>query len=182
MSFIMTFTGKHIDFRNISENSFSIEDIATALSNTCRFAGHLENFYSVAQHSVHCSELVAPELAFEALMHDAAEAYLGDVTAPLKALLPDYRRIEKQVETAIRQKYKLPQQQTPAVKRADLIMLATERRDFGMDDGTPWVMLDGIAPASFVIEPMPPRQAKALFIKQFFKLGGLSNIPLEDWR
>lgn len=181
MSYIITRSGRHFSFTEFSASDLHISDIATALSNTCRFAGHLDKFYSVAQHSVLCSELVAPELAFEALMHDASEAYLGDVTAPLKALLPDYRAIEKQVNNLIRVRYGLPVTESREVKQADLIMLATERRDFGLDDGTPWPLIEGIPPASFVISPLPPELARLLFLRRFYELGTLTSIPMEDW-
>ncbi|MBB9196718.1 5'-deoxynucleotidase, partial [Escherichia coli] len=85
--------------------------------------------YSVAQHAVLCSQLVPQELAFEALMHDATEAYCQDIPAPLKRLLPDYKRMEEKIDAVIREKYGLPQAMSTPVKYADLIMLATERRD-----------------------------------------------------
>lgn len=170
MSYIITRSGRHFSFTDISSANFRVSDIATALSNTCRFAGHLKDFYSVAQHSVLCSELVAPEFAFEALMHDAAEAYIGDVTAPLKALLPDYRAIEERVDRMIRKTYGLPEIHSREVKKADLIMLATERRDFGLDDGTPWPILEGVEPASMVIEPLPPHKARVLFLERYSDL------------
>lgn len=105
MTWINTLSGKHLDFTNISPDSICIEDIAAALSNICRFTGHLEEFYSVAQHSVRVSYLVPPEFALEALMHDAAEAYCNDISSPLKALLPEYRVIEDRIEAVIRSKF-----------------------------------------------------------------------------
>lgn len=170
MSYIITRSGRHFSFTDITSADLRVSDIATALSNTCRFAGHLRDFYSVAQHSVLCSEIVAPEFAFKALMHEAAEAYIGDVTAPLKALLPDYRAIEERVDRMIRKTYGLPQTQSREVKKADLIMLATERRDFGLDDGTPWPILEGIEPASIVIEPLLPHEARELFLDRYSAL------------
>ena len=107
MSYIATSTGKHIDFVNITPDQICIEDIARGLSNECRFAGQLESFYSVAQHSVYVSQIVPPEYALEALLHDAAEAYIKDIPSPLKAMLPDYKAMEKHIEAAIREKFGL---------------------------------------------------------------------------
>ncbi|KGT87213.1 hypothetical protein NG99_23605 [Erwinia typographi] len=174
MSWITTVTGKHFNFVQIDQNSICIEDIAVALSNICRFTGHLPNFYSVAQHSVLVSQLVPPEFALEALMHDAAEAYCSDINSPLKALLPDYQAVLGNVEHAIADKFNLPPVMSAPVKRADLIMLATERREFGLDDGTPWPILDGIDPASFVIFPLHPMQARVQFLQRFNDLRGIA--------
>ncbi|EAA9528377.1 HD family hydrolase, partial [Salmonella enterica] len=146
MSFIQTLSGKQFDYLSATIDDIDIEDIAVALSNICRFSGHLPEFYSVAQHSVLCSQLVSPEFAFEALMHDAAEAYCQDIPAPLKALLPDYREIEKRTDQLIRFKLGLPLEDASVVKYADLTMLATERRDLDIDDSIPWVILEGIPP------------------------------------
>lgn len=170
MSWIYTNSGKHFNFLSPSADAVCIEDIACALSNICRFTGHLEEFYSVAQHSVHCSHLVPAEFAFEALMHDACEAYCNDISAPLKGLLPDYRGIETNVDRVIRQKYALPDQLSSVVKYVDLIMLATERRDFDLDDGTVWPILEGIEPADFIIAPLNPRQARVMFLQRFNEL------------
>ncbi len=154
MSFIQTLSGKQFDYLSATIDDIDIEDIAVALSNICRFSGHLPEFYSVAQHSVLCSQLVSPEFAFEALMHDAAEAYCRDIPAPLKALLPDYREIEKRTDQLIRFKFGLPLEEASVVKYADLTMLATERRDLDIDDSIPRVILEGI-PDRF-IRNLPP--------------------------
>ncbi|EHG7584052.1 HD family hydrolase [Citrobacter sedlakii] len=171
MSFIQTLSGKQFDYINSTIDDIDVEDIAGALSNICRFAGHLPEFYSVAQHSVLCSKIVSPEFAFEALMHDAAEAYCQDIPAPLKALLPDYRQIEKRTDQLIRLKFGLPLEGSSVVKYADLTMLATERRDLDIDDSIPWVMLEGIPPTDlFEIHPLRPGQAFGLFINRFNEL------------
>lgn len=148
-----------------------IEDIATALSHICRFAGHLPEFYSVGQHSVLTSHLVPQEFALEALLHDAAEAYLQDIPSPLKRLLPDYQVIEARVDAAIRQKFGLPTEQHPTVKYADLVMLASERRDFEIDEGSVWPCLDGVVPTDlFIINPVRPGQSYGMFINRFNEL------------
>lgn len=172
MSWITTLTGKHFDFINPQADTVCIEDIAGALSNLCRFTGHLEQFYSVAQHSVHVSYLVPPEFAVEALLHDAAEAYCNDISSPLKALIPDYRQIEDRVDAVIRSKFGMPPAMSTPVKYADMIMLATERRDFDLDDGTPWPCLEGIPCADFTVSPFNPRQARVLFLQRFSELKG----------
>jgi 5'-deoxynucleotidase YfbR-like HD superfamily hydrolase len=170
-NFIRTFTGKKFDYLTASVDDIDIEDIANALSNVCRFNGHLPEFYSVAQHSVLCSLIVPVEHAFEALMHDAAEAYVQDIPDPLKALLPDYRRIEDQVDGLIRNKFGLQAEHTPVIKYADLTMLATERRDLDIDDGTTWEILENIPPTDLIqINPLRPGQAYALFMKRFNEL------------
>lgn len=171
MSFIQTLSGKRFDYINSTADDVDIEDIANALSNICRFAGYVPEFYSVAQHSVLCSQIVPPEFAFEALMHDAAEAYCQDIPQPLKRLLPDYKRIEDLVDGLIRAKYNLPFDMSPVVKYADLTMLATERRDLEIDDGTRWAILDGI-PCSDLIQIIPqrPGQAYGLFMNRFNEL------------
>ena len=171
MSYIQTLSGKKFDYVNATVDDIEIEDIATALSHICRFAGHLPEFYSVAQHSVLCSQLVEPEFAFEALMHDAAEAYCQDIPAPLKALLPDYRRIEGFVDELIRFKFNLPLTQSAVVKYADLTMLATERRDLDIDDSTSWPILEGIPTSDIIqIAPLRPGQAYGLFMTRFNEL------------
>ncbi|MFB5077161.1 HD family hydrolase [Raoultella sp. C349492] len=169
--YIRTHSGRHFYYQDISLDMIDIDDIAQALSNICRFCGHLDDFYSVAQHSVLVSQLVPPELALEALLHDAPEAYCQDIPAPLKALLPDYRDMEARVDSAIRGLFGLPIQHSLEVKHADLVLLATERRDLGIDDGDKWDILAGIAPTDeFVINPLNPRQAQRLFVSRFNEL------------
>jgi hypothetical protein len=85
-----------------------IEDIAGALSKLCRYNGHCEWHYSVAQHSVYVSYQVPREHEFAALMHDATEAYCADVPRPLKKHLAGYADIERNIWLAIAQRYNLP--------------------------------------------------------------------------
>ncbi|WP_447876854.1 HD family hydrolase [Serratia fonticola] len=169
--YIRTHSGRHFCYEGISPDMIDISDIAQALSNICRFGGHLDNFYSVAQHSVLVSRLVPRAMALEALLHDGSEAYCQDIPAPLKALLPDYRDIERLVDIAIRCKFELPLEHSSLVKHCDLVMLATERRDLDIDDGDQWAILNGIKPTNlFTIHPLNPCQARSLFMARFHEL------------
>lgn len=170
MSWILTARGKHFDYLDPRTDDIDILDIAQGLANECRFAGHTRAFYSVAQHAWLTSQIVPAEHALEALLHDASEAYCKDIPQPLKLLLPDYRDIEARVDGAIRAAFGLPLAMSPAVKHADLILLATERRDLMPADETPWAILDGIEPLPRKIMAMYPNRAHAAFLKRYVEL------------
>ncbi|WP_140921037.1 HD family hydrolase [Limnobaculum xujianqingii] len=170
MSWLTTISGKHFNYQDPDPGSICIRDIARALSHECRFAGHVPAFYSVAQHSVFVSHLVPQEFAMEALLHDAVEAYCKDIPAPLKRLLPDYQAIEHRIDLLIRGLFKLPAEHSKEVKHADLVALATERRDFGLDDGTEWPILKGITPDKELILSWPAYDAYNAFIDRFYEL------------
>ncbi|TCL06854.1 HD family hydrolase [Sodalis ligni] len=176
MTWITTFTGRHFDYANPDMSSICIKDIIHALSNECRYAGHCPQFYSVAQHSVLTSMIVPPEFALEALLHDAAEAYCKDIPSPLKALLPSYRSLEARVDAVIRRRFGLPAIASPEVKRADLIMLATERRDLEIDPDNFWPMLEGIPVSDQVVSPLLPMQAERAFFERWEQLKSPSAV------
>ena len=127
---ILTHSGERIDLLNPDPATIKIEDIAHGLSNVCRFGGQCDPFYSVAQHSVYVSSLVPKGknniIALSALLHDGSEAYIGDVTSPLKQLLPDYKVIESRLQKIIFRAFGLPEVHIPGVKEIDLNQLVTE--------------------------------------------------------
>lgn len=102
---IRTFSGKYFSYTDMHPDTILIEDIAHALANIPRFAGHTDHFYSVAQHSVMVMLAAPADHKFDALMHDAAEAYMLDIPSPLKALLPDYKGIEHRLMHIIAAKF-----------------------------------------------------------------------------
>ena len=127
-----------VDFLRPSPTQIRFEDIALGLSKCCRFAGQCRGHYSVAQHSVLVALLLPEELRWEGLLHDATEAFMGDLSTPLKSILPDYRKIEAKLDAAIRIRAGLPSAPHPAVKRADQIALAIEARDLMPPSALDW--------------------------------------------
>lgn len=125
---IQTFTGRAFSLLNPSPDDIDIADIAHSLSMQCRFAGHTKRFYSVAEHCVLASRAVPGDLALVTLMHDAAEAYVQDITRPLKEIFTGYRDVENRIWRAIAYRYNLPGVLPEAVKLADMRMLATEAK------------------------------------------------------
>lgn len=103
-----------------------IEDIAHALSNQCRFGGHLPEFYSVAQHSFICSQKVGDEYKLQALLHDASEAYLLDIPRPIKQRLRNYKEIEEKLMTLIGEKFGVKYPLEKPVKQIDNELLEFE--------------------------------------------------------
>lgn len=167
---ILTQSGININLLEPDPALINIDDIAHALSHLCRFTGHTNRFYSVAEHCVRAAAHVAPEYALEALLHDATEAYLGDVSSPLKCLLHEYRAIESRLDCVIRARFGLPPLQSPQVKQADLAMLATERHHLMPATADHWPLLDGIVPAAEITDPLTSTQAYNLFLDRFNQL------------
>lgn len=112
--FIPTYTNRQVDPFDLKPEDIDIRDIAQGLSMLCRYAGHVEQHYSVAQHSVMVCDMLPYDLKFTGLLHDASEAYIVDLPAPVKDRLPEYRKLEDKVMKAISSKfgftYPLPQE------------------------------------------------------------------------
>lgn len=171
---ILLQSGKYFSFLEPEKSDFTIHDIAHALSNICRFTGQTEHFYSVAEHSVHCSHLVPAVDALEGLLHDAAEAFVGDVSRPLKSLLPEYKVIEERVERAIAERFGLRYPWPPSVKHTDAKMLRAEQHQL-MRNNDEWACLAGIdltVLGQRELLCLRPTLAKAQFLERWTELGG----------
>ena len=170
---IQTYTGRQFFPLRPRVEDICIEDIAHALSNLCRFTGHVTKFYSVAEHSVRASFCCTQEDALWALLHDASEAYLVDVPRPLKyapVFGELYRAFEKQLMDAVCDRFGLPREMPASVKKADDRMLMTEARD--LLDPKPIGWRIDAEPYGFTIEPWRPVAAEWTFLEVFYTLTG----------
>ena len=137
-----TFTGKRIDVLRVKADDICIEDIAHSLALQCRFNGHCPRFYSVAEHSVRVSELCEKigygrEDCLMALLHDAAEAYLGDIIRPVKCGLGIGSMPFDDIDAAVMCKFGCEDGGGWTAKALDLELLLVEGRDVMGKDWTP---------------------------------------------
>lgn len=133
----VTATGRVIDFLNPTPNNISIVDIAEALSKQCRFTGHTAMFYSVAQHCCLVHDLCSLEARPWALLHDAHEAYIGDIPSPLKTALHALggklaldiiaTRFDNAIAGAFKIQWPLSEQVNREINHFDKVALNTER-------------------------------------------------------
>lgn len=161
-----------------------IDDIAHSLALQCRFNGHCSAHYSIAQHSL----LVGDEMerrahragesrsfqrraAIAGMLHDAAEAYLGDIVRPLKGQLAGFKELEEKNLRAIHEAIGLPAAElaelADEIRRVDLILLATECRDLMLDPPIPWGSIEGIEPLPTKISPWPADMIESTFRRHF---------------
>lgn len=101
-NYIHTYTGKKFYFQDPKPEDFSLVDIAHALAQTPRFGGHCRFHYSVAQHCLAMADMLdTPEEKLYALLHDASEAYIGDLPRPIKRAMPAFKNAEDVIHAAI---------------------------------------------------------------------------------
>jgi 5'-deoxynucleotidase YfbR-like HD superfamily hydrolase len=177
-------SGKAVDLLDPRPEQFIIEDVAHHLANLTRYTGAV--FYSIAEHSVRASFVAegltagqhdSAHLALETLGHDKAEAVVNDASSPMKramrALMPagpsPFDVIEERVDRAMARAFGLPEQHSPVVKRADLIMLVTEKRDLLPGGEREWPDI-GIAPLRERIVPWTREVAEHAFLLRFDQL------------
>jgi len=170
MSYIQTASGLKFDAFAIDTQTIKIEDIAHGLSQICRFAGACPEFYSVAQHSVIMSRIIDQPHKLAALLHDASEAYLGDIPKHVKIYLGDrYTAMEDAVMKRVAAKFRFRWPLAGPVKILDGDMLETEFRDVWKGrsfDGRPTY---GEC-LSTTIEPWSHHFAKRAFLDRYYEL------------
>jgi hypothetical protein len=178
MNWMQTFSGRKVDLEYPKPEDISIEDIAHALSRICRYGGHCKDFYSVAEHSLLVEKVIdanfpdCKPMSMAALLHDAAEAYLGDIITPLKKTLTQTTYIEGRWLDTIAEKFKLSVKLNPlprSVKSADKFILAIEVKtlfsstlpDWGFQPNLPKI------PSHFHPRCLSPAEAEKAFLTRF---------------
>lgn len=187
---IQTFSGRTWDLKEPRANNVDLQDIAMALSQLVRFTGHCLRIggrsYTVAQHSVLVGRRVAElapadyKLQLAGLLHDAHEAYIGDVSSPLKGLLREtsiiYDKLDREHQGVVACWAGLDATllKHPYVKQADMELFATERRDLMVASDCPYVTLP--EPLPLIIEPWAAEHACYVFCNTFFTLRRLAHL------
>ncbi len=166
MGYIRTYTWRKVDPFYPDPSQIVIEDIAHALSHTCRFGGHASKFYSVAEHCVHVSDLLPINLALAGLMHDAPEAYLVDVPRPIKNFpgMQPYRDAEATLLQIIAELFEFEVPLNEQILLVDDAMLHAEQPQLfrGMKD-----LSTNTVPADITLAFWSPERAKQEFMNRF---------------
>jgi len=194
MSWIQTYSGQKFFISNPKPELVRVNDIARSLSMICRFAGHCREFYSVSQHSVYTtiwlqdfferknsrdfsSEQIR-HIMLVGLLHDAAEAYIGDIPRPAKSVFSEAKSLEERILRAV---FEALASDVPEdflstawlyVKIADNALLGAEARDLFTYCIEDWHMNLGIAPADIDIVPCSSKDAEELFLQTYYQLLG----------
>lgn len=175
MTQVLTHTGKLFDLSQPDAELIDPRDIAHALAHICRFNGHTREFYSVAQHSCIVADLVPSEHKLAALLHDAPEAYVGDMVRPLKRFMFSFQHIEELVWLAICDRFHVDAELPKSVLLADLTALATERRDLMPAHPAEWECLQGIEPMAETIRPWTAGEARTNYFLRLMDQLSIDN-------
>lgn len=167
---IETFDGQYFSLVSDDLEGLNPVNIAHALSMVNRFNGHTKFPYSVAEHSIHVAAQLPPELQLIGLVHDGSEAYIQDIPAPFKPFLPDYARIEKQVQDRVYRSFDLDPEWVDSVyaevKRVDSMMCQVEATQLLHSKGEGWAH----NPDGLQIYGFSPQQAEGLFLLAYTRI------------
>ena len=165
---IQTYTGKRFSPDDPRPENLDIRDIAHSLSLLCRYNGHCQAFYSVADHSVRVSHQCPPEAAMWGLLHDLGEAYLGDMPRPIKTFFPDFVAFEDRLLQVAAEAFCLPWPMPPQVRQADDLLLVTEMRDLMVP--MPDISALEIVPLMAAVVPLSPVEAEQAYLDRYEEL------------
>ena len=187
-AFVETYAG--LSFR-LETPVFRIEDLAHSLSMLCRFNGHSRHFYSVAEHSLLVAGIMDEFLGgnpLEGLLHDGTEAYLSDVPAPFKQLLPDWQKLDEALELKLRAWASLPLYKTEQCKEADWLALFLEAYELMPDRGAGYMDPHGLRKKalsmrerfSLRLQRWEPAVAELRFLQSFASMSDIPRAPSEE--
>ncbi|HZS43385.1 MAG TPA: hypothetical protein VFA52_04340 [Candidatus Paceibacterota bacterium] len=173
-AYIITYVGRQFFLLKPNIEDINILDIGHSLAMQCRWTGHTKYHYSIAQHSWYCSYIGSEEEALYRLLHDASEAYLGDMNRPLKHFTEAgdaYREVEKPLQSMIYKKFGLEETEPESVKIADNMMLYAEKAQL-LNTKCPEaeIWLPGEISADVCIHKWLPEQAEEKFLQRFYEL------------
>ena len=173
MSYMLTYTDIRFDPLNPRPEDISIVDIAHSLSFQCRFNGHLNFFYSVAEHCIRVSQICSAQNKLWGLLHDGLEAYFGDIIRPVKDNIPACLEAEDRLLTCVAERFDLCLPMPKEVMLADNILLMTEARDLRSTPLPSDWGLPGVAKLAQKIEPMQDQnEVKQWYLDLFYQYGG----------
>lgn len=167
---MQTYTGRA--FHPMAPRADDVDpvDIAHALALICRYGGHVSRFYSVAEHCVLLSNAVSPQHALWALLHDATEAYVGDMVRPLKRAMPQYREVEDRLMRVICDRFGLAPVCPGEVEDADVRILHDERDALMSAPPLPWMSIEGVPRLGVRVEGWPPAVAERSYLDRLHHL------------
>jgi hypothetical protein len=165
---MQTYTGKKFDLLNPKVEDVDIIDIAHSLSMQCRYNGHTLKFYSVAEHCVHVMNCLPTNLRLAGLLHDAAEAYVGDCISPLKTMLSSFKGIEFRILEVIAKAFSCEEVIcNDYIKQVDLDILKDEHEQ-AMIPGLEW-HTEGRGTGCLLLQFWTPEEAKSEFLSAFWR-------------
>lgn len=179
-AWILTHTGRKFYMLSESTSDIDIQDIAHSLSHQCRYAGHCKQFYCVAEHCVLLAQYVQANFPDEgkldmmrwALMHDASEAYLVDIPAPIKPLLTNYYKLEADLMRRVTTRFGFSDEMPQEIRAIDIRIRGDEKAQ--NLDQTPWD--DEPVPLGIDIQFWTPAMAKVQFLRMFDRLFDESKV------
>ncbi len=169
--------GHYVDLASPDPATIDIKSIAAALSKICRFGGHCPKFYSVAEHSVHatamaCSDGYTGDALLAVFLHDAAEAYTGDMVKPLKIMIPEFSVIERNIETAVELAFGVDfARWNSVIKRFDWAMLKAEKLSLWPEDTEKWTGFGEIKDRDVQFQFFGPQEAERQFLAMAKTIG-----------
>lgn len=167
---MQTYTGRAFYPLEPNVNDIDPVDIAHALSLLCRYGGHVSRFMSVAEHCILMSHAVAAENALWALLHDATEAYMGDLIRPLKLAMPAYCEAEDRLMAVICDRFGLDPVCPAEVKAADNRILRDERAALMAEPPLPWASIEDVPALGVHIQGWDPATAERIYLARLAEL------------